>query len=142
MRVCRRALTVVSCERTEFLDLTKQVRDVVRETEIKEGIVVANTLHTTCGLFVNEFHAALIDDLRGLLNQLVADRVPYRHNDARYSDCERGNAQAHLRSALLGRSVALGVSSGEPSLGRFQGLIFAELDGPRARTVDVVVFGC
>jgi secondary thiamine-phosphate synthase enzyme len=127
----------MSGERTEVLDITKEFRDVVRETEITEGIVVANTPHTSCGLFVNEFQAALIDDLKRLLNQLVADRVPYRHN----SDCERGNAQSQLRAILLGRSVALGVSSGEPSLGRFQGLIFAELDGPRARTVDVVVFG-
>jgi len=141
MRVYRRTLTVLSGERTEFLDLTKELRDIVREAEVAEGIVVANTLHTTCGLFVNEFQAALIDDLRRLLNQLVGDRLVYRHNDARYSDCERGNAQSHLRAALLGRSVALGISSGEPSLGCFQGLIFAELDGPRARTVDVVVLG-
>lgn len=141
MRVYRRALTVLSGERTECVALTKELRDIVHEAEVTEGIVVANTLHTTCGLFVNEFQAGLIDDLRRLLSQLIADRILYQHNDARYSDCERGNAQSHLRAALLGRSVALGVSSGEPSLGRFQDLIFAELDGPRARTVDVVVLG-
>ena len=54
----------------------------------------------------------------------------YKHDDPRFSDCERGNASSHLRAALLGRSVAVGISGGELSLGRFQSILFAELDGP------------
>jgi len=102
---------------------------------------LVNTLHTTCALFVNEFQSALMDDLRGLAERLVPERGGFRHDDPRYSDCERGNAHAHLRTALLGRTVAVGVANGELVLGRFQSVIFAEFDGPRKREIVVQVIG-
>ena len=85
--------------------------------------------------------SALIDDLKTLIERLVPERGGYRHDDPRYSDCERGNACAHLRAALLGRSIAVGLNNGELSLGRFQSVIFAELDGPRKREITVQVMG-
>jgi secondary thiamine-phosphate synthase enzyme len=75
------------------------------------------------------------------MERLVPDEAGYRHDDPRYSDCERGNASSHLRAALLGRSVAVGISGGELALGRFQSIIFAEMDGPRNRTIDVQIMG-
>lgn len=141
MKVVRKTLTLLSESRTQILDITKQVRDIVLSADVKEGMLLINSLHTTCALFVNEFQGALIEDLTGLLNRLVKERNGYRHDDPRYSDCERGNAHAHLRAALLGRSVAVGISGGEISLGRFQSVIFAELDGPRRRSVDVQIIG-
>ena len=109
--------------------------------DVKEGMVLVNSFHTTVALFVNEFQGALIEGIKTLLERLVKERSGYRHDDPRYSDCERGNAHAHLRAMLLGRSVALGVSGGELALGRFQSIIFAELDGPRERTIDVQIIG-
>jgi len=141
LKVVRRTLTLLSESRTEILDITKQVRDIVLSANVKEGMLLVNSLHTTCALFVNEFQGALVEDLTNLLNRLVKERNGYRHDDPRYSDCERGNAHAHLRASLLGRSVAVGISGGELSLGRFQSVIFAELDGPRQRTVDVQIMG-
>ena len=65
-----------------------------------------------------------------------------RHGGRRHSDCERGSAQlSPSRAALLGRSVAVGISGGELSLGRFQSILFAELDGPRPRSIDVQIMG-
>jgi secondary thiamine-phosphate synthase enzyme len=75
------------------------------------------------------------------MERLVPERGGYRHDDPRYSDCERGNAQAHLRVALLGRSVATGVSGGDLVLGRFQSIILAEFDGPRKREINLQVLG-
>src|SRR5216683_1622284 len=100
-----------------------------------------NSLHTTCALFVNEFQGALIEDVKTMIQSLVTENNGYRHDDPRYSDCERGNAHSHLRAALLGRSVAVGISGGELSLGRFQSILFAELDGPRPRNIDVQIMG-
>ena len=74
-----------------------------------------------------------------MIESLVAENDGYRHDDPRFSDCERGNAHSHLRAALLGRSVAVGISGGELSLGRFQSILFAELDGPRPRSIDVQI---
>ena len=141
VKVLRRSMTVCSEQHVQVVDLTKQIRDVVREVDVTQGLVVVNSLHTTCALFVNEFQGALIEDLLAMLRQLVADKDGYKHDDPRYSDCERGNAAAHLRAALVGRSVVVGISDGEPSLGRFQSILFAELDGPRSRDIDIQIFG-
>ena len=141
VKVVRKTITLLSESRTELLDITKQVRNVVLSADVKEGMVLINSLHTTCALFVNEFQGALVEDLTNMLNRLVKERNGYRHDDPRYSDCERGNAHAHLRAALLGRSVAVGINGGEMSLGRFQSVIFAELDGPRERSIDLQIMG-
>jgi secondary thiamine-phosphate synthase enzyme len=141
MKVFNVSITVSSEERTKFSDITKQVRDALQQFPVSNGIAVVNTMHTTCALLVNEFQGALVEDLKVLLERLVVERGGYRHDDPRYSDCERGNAHAHLRAALLGRSVALGISDGELALGRFQSIIFAELDGPRKREITLQVIG-
>src|SRR5436309_15120034 len=141
MKAFNASFTLASEEGTEVSDITKLVRDIVQNTPVSTGIALINTLHTTCALFVNEFQAALIEDLKGLMARLVPERGGYRHDDPRYSDCERGNADAHLRSALLGRTIAVGVTNGELVLGRFQSIIFAEFDGPRKREIAVQVIG-
>jgi secondary thiamine-phosphate synthase enzyme len=141
MKVFTSTFTLSSEERTEVSDITKLVREAVQQFPVSAGIALINTLHTTCALFINEFQSALIDDLKGLFERLVPERGGYRHDDPRYSDCERGNAHAHLRAALLGRSIAVGVNNGDLTLGRFQSVIFAELDGPRKREITVQIIG-
>ncbi len=141
MKVFSASFAVTSEERTELSDLTKRVRDVLQRFPVSNGVALVNTLHTTCALFLNEFQGALVHDLQALLERLVPERGGYQHNDARYSDCERGNAHAHLRAALLGRSIAVGVADCDLALGRFQSIIFAELDGPRTREINVQVIG-
>ena len=141
MKVFNASFTLTSEEATEVSDITKLVRDILQSSPVTTGIALINTLHTTCALFVNEFQVALIDDIKGLMERLVPERRGYRHDDPRYSDCERGNAHAHLRAALLGRSIAVGVNNGELTLGRFQSVIFAEFDGPRRREIHVQLIG-
>src|SRR5437762_5968872 len=107
MKVFNTSFTLSSEEGTEVTDITKLVRDAIQQFPVTAGIAVINTLHTTCALFINEFQSALIDDLKNLVERLVPERGGYRHDDPRYSDCERGNAHAHLRTALLGRSISV-----------------------------------
>jgi len=141
MKVFRETIEVRTEENQQFLDITKEVRNVLSQTAIRTGILIVNTLHTTTALFLNEFQSALIDDLAGVLQKLIPRRDGYLHDDPRYSDCDRANGHAHLRAMLLGRTVALGVAEGEPLLGQYQSLILAELDGPRERRVQVQVMG-
>ena len=141
MKVFNTSFTLSSEERTEISDVTKLVRDAIQQLPISAGIALINTLHTTCALFINEFQSALIEDLKRLIERLVPERVGYRHDDPRVSDCERGNAHSHLRAALLGRSIAVGINNAELTLGRFQSIIFAELDGPRRREISIQVIG-
>ncbi len=135
------SVTLATEGQTEVSDITKLVRDAIQRLPVSAGVALVNTLHTTCALFVNEFQSALTDDLKRLIERLVPERAGYRHDDPRVSDCERGNAHAHLRAALIGRSIALGINNGELTLGRFQSIIFAELDGPRKREISIQVIG-
>jgi secondary thiamine-phosphate synthase enzyme len=131
----------LSEKRVQIIDITKEVRDRVLGAPIHEGIVFVNSRHNTCGLLINEFQGALVEDLQAMLEQLVPENGSYRHDDPRYSDSERGNASAYLRASLLSHGVAVGVSDGMVSLGRFQAILMAELDGPQTREIDLTMFG-
>ena len=108
MKVFNTSFTLSTEERCEVSDITKLIREAVQQFPVASGIALINTLHTTCALFINEFQSALVDDLKSLIERLVPERAGYRHDDPRYSDCERGNASSHLRAALLGAPVVLG----------------------------------
>src|SRR5438445_13066942 len=125
MKVFNTSFTLSSEEGTEVTDITKLVREAIQQFPVSAGIALINTLHTTCAVFINEFQSALIDDLKGLVERLVPERDGYRHDDARFSDCERGNAHSRLRSALLGLSIPSGINNGEPTQGRFHKIICA-----------------
>jgi secondary thiamine-phosphate synthase enzyme len=141
MKVFHTSFTLQTEGPTEVSDITKLVLEALQRSSVTTGIALVNTLHTTCALFVNEYQSALMDDIMALGERLVPERGGFRHDDPRYSDCERGNAHAHLRTALLGRNVALAVNGGELTLGRFQSVIFAEFDGPRPREITVQILG-
>jgi len=141
MKVFTTSFTLASSTRTEVSDVTPLMKAAIEPFGVSTGLALINTLHTTCALFINEFQSALVEDLRALIERLVPDRNGYRHDDPRFSDCERGNARAHLRAALLGRTLVVGVNDGDLTLGRFQSVIFAELDGPRRREISIQVVG-
>ena len=133
--------SIVTSERVELLDVTSRVAECVRRSGVRNGIALISSLHTTLALFINEFQAALLDDIRRFLEQAVAQDNHWKHNDPRFSDCDRANADAHLRAMLLGHSLALPVRDGELVLGTFQSIILAELDGPRERAIEVQILG-
>lgn len=128
-------------QRIELVDLTKQVMELVRKFNIREGLVSLWSMHTTCTLFINEFQVALLTDIRKFLETMVARDGEYMHNDPNHSDCDRMNADSHLRAMLLGHSLTLQISGGEVVLGQWQRILMAELDGPRARSLRVQIFG-
>jgi secondary thiamine-phosphate synthase enzyme len=128
-------------DRIELVDLTDRVMAYVRRFEIREGMLALWSMHTTCALFINESQKALLDDIKRFLEDVVAQDRYYRHNDPEHSDCDRMNADSHLRAMLLGHSLTLQISGGEIVLGQWQRILMAELDGPRARTLRVQVLG-
>ena len=94
-------------------------------------------MHTTCAVFINEFQKALLSDIKRFLEKMVARDGYYLHNDPDHSDCDRMNADSHLRAMLLGHTLTLQISGGEVVLGQWQRILMAELDGPRSRTLRV-----
>jgi secondary thiamine-phosphate synthase enzyme len=134
-------LTVPTSERVELVDLTERVMAIVGRQSVREGLASLWSMHTTCGVFINEFQRALLTDVKTFLEQMVARDAEWLHNDPAHSDCDRSNADAHLRALLLGHSLTLQISGGEIVLGQWQRILMAELDGPRERTLRVQVWG-
>jgi len=127
--------------REELYNLTQMVRDFVRSSGIRAGSVTIASMHTTSAIFINEWQEALVHDVKEYLSGLIGKDGYYRHNDPAWSDCDRHNADSHLRTLLLGMNLTLQVWDGDIVLGEWQSIIMAELDGPRERTVRLQAMG-
>ena len=135
------SLLVETTQRMELIDVTDIVAERVRRSGIREGTISLFSLHTTCALFINEVQKALHADILQVLEQIVDRHGAWLHNDPKHSDCDRMNADSHLRAMLLGHGVSLQVSGGQPVLGQYQRLLVAEMDGPRSRTIRLQTMG-
>jgi secondary thiamine-phosphate synthase enzyme len=140
-RVYSRVLDWVTAERLQLINISERIGAVVHDSQIRNGVVHIQSLHTTTAIFLNEWQDALLDDMKCCLSGVVAQLADWRHNDPRYSDCERKNADSHLRGMLLGQQICLQVRDGSVLLGTWQTIILAEFDGPRSRSVAIQVSG-
>ena len=134
-------IIVSTDQRIELVDLTNRIMEFARRFNIREGLVSLWSMHTTCSLFINEFQTALLTDIKRFLEQRVARDAEWLHNNPDHSDCDRMNADSHLSALMLGHSLTLQVSGGEVVLGQWQRILMAELDGPRARTLRIQIWG-
>ena len=128
-------LKIETTKRIELIDITSEVQQEIMKREVSEGICIISTRHTTAGIIVNENESGLKEDIMNLLQKLVPTGAGYMH------DRIDNNADAHLRALLLGASEALPISQGKLELGSWQSVFFAEMDGPRNRTVNLTVLG-
>ncbi len=126
-------LKIETSKRIELVDITSEIQEEVRKNEIPEGICLISTRHTTAGIIVNENESGLKEDILNLLDKLVPTSAGYRH------DRIDNNADSHLRAVLLGASEALPILEGKLELGTWQRIFFAEMDGPRNRTIDITL---
>lgn len=141
MAVVAESIEVDTSERLEIIDLTNTVMAFVRRSGVQEGLLSLWSMHTTCTVFINESQQALEADIKAYLEAMVSRSTYYRHNDPELSDCDRQNADSHLRAMLLGPSVTMQVSGGEVVIGQWQRVLCGEMDGPRTRTIRAQVQG-
>jgi secondary thiamine-phosphate synthase enzyme len=141
MIVHAETLTLETTERVELVDLSDRIGQIVHASRVKEGLASVWSMHTTCAVFINEVQPALHADIKQFLEQTVARDGTWMHNDPRHSDCDRSNADSHLRAIVLGHSLTLQITGGELVLGQWQRVLAAELDGPRTRNVRVQIQG-
>ena len=141
LRMIHETVRIATDKRLELYDLTEKVAAVLKRHDIKEGMVLLSSLHTTMALFVNEWQSALLHDVKAMLDKVVSPLETWRHNDPQFSDCDRKNAHSHLQASLLSHAVQFSVSKGKLVLGQFQAIIAAELDGPRNRDLALQIIG-
>jgi secondary thiamine-phosphate synthase enzyme len=128
-------LAVRTSGRTQVVDVTAQVEEVVRSSGVSEGVVVVHSPHTTTAVVVNEHEGQLVADMMDWAAKMAPEGAGYRH------DRTDGNAHAHLRGMMLGASVSVPVTGGRLALGTWQSVLFVELDGPRDRRLHVQCVG-
>jgi secondary thiamine-phosphate synthase enzyme len=121
---------IKTSKRTELIDITSSVQEVVRETGINEGTCIIFIPHTTAGVTINEnADPSVAQDILMELNKIIPLENQFRHME--------GNSPAHIKASLLGCSQIVFVESGKLVLGTWQGIFFCEFDGPRNRKVYV-----
>lgn len=127
-------IAVSTRKRTEFIDITEDIRRAVRKSGVVDGVCYLYVAHTTAGITINEAaDPSVPSDIQNTLDKLAPRGAGYAHRE--------GNADSHVKSTLVGCSQHVLVEGGELVLGTWQGIFFCEFDGPRSRKVLVKMIG-
>ena len=138
MQLCRkigegmmlRHLEIKSRTRTEFINITSELQEMVENSGIRNGLCHLFVLHTTAAVTINEgADPAVQRDIATFLNKLVPSDVYFTHAE--------GNSDAHIKSSLIGASQNILIDGGKLVLGTWQAVYLCEFDGPRSRKVAV-----
>lgn len=125
-------INVKSRTRNEFIDITDKIQEVVKEEGVTSGICYIYVPHTTAGITINEGADTSVQrDIQSCLSRLIPVEGDYHHRE--------GNADAHIKSTLVGVSKAVFIDEGKLLLGTWQAIYFCEFDGPRHRRVAVKI---
>ncbi len=123
-------INVKSKTRNEFIDITETVQEVIKEAGIKDGICCLYVPHTTAAITINEGADPSVQrDIINVLSRLIPHDMNYAHRE--------GNADAHIKSTIVGSAVNVIIEDGKLMLGTWQAIFFCEFDGPRHRRVAV-----
>lgn len=118
--------------RTEFIDITGKVQELIKEAGAVSGVCYIYTPHTTAGITINEgADPSVQQDIQNALNRLIPFEADYQHRE--------GNSDAHIKSTLTGVSEIVLIDEGRLLLGTWQAIYFCEFDGPRHRRVAVKI---
>jgi secondary thiamine-phosphate synthase enzyme len=125
-----RYINVKSRARIEFIDISGMVQEVVKEAGVMKGICYLYVPHTTAGITINEGADPSVQrDILNALSRLIPHEMNYHHRE--------GNADAHIKSTLVGASINVIIEDGRLLLGTWQSIFFCEFDGPRHRRIAV-----
>lgn len=124
--------------RRAFVNITPQVRECIRESGIKEGLVLVNAMHITASVFINDDESGLHSDYERWLEKLAPHEPvsSYRHNDS-----GEDNADAHMKRQIMGREVVVALTEGELDFGTWEQIFYGEFDGRRRKRVLVKIIG-
>ena len=138
MKTHRKELSVETSTRRAFLNITPQVEQAVRESGVREGLVLVNAMHITASVFINDDEPGLHQDYDHWLEQLAphAPTSRYRHNLT-----GEDNADAHLKRQVMGREVVVAITGGALDFGPWEQIFYGEFDGRRRKRVLVKIIG-
>jgi len=138
MKSYRKELWFNTPSRVAFINITPQVEECVRESGIREGLVLVNPMHITSSVFINDDEPGLHQDYTQWLEKLAPHDPTwqYRHNDT-----GEDNADAHLKRQIMGREVVVAITNGQLDFGTWEQIFYGEFDGQRRKRVLVKILG-
>jgi secondary thiamine-phosphate synthase enzyme len=123
-------LSVKSQKRTQLIDITSDINNIIQTSGIDQGLCMVFVPHTTAAITINESaDPSVKSDILMILNQIIPWDADYRHLE--------GNSPAHIKSTLVGSSELIAIENRRLVLGTWQGVFFCEFDGPRTRKVNI-----
>ena len=137
MKSIRKYLYFNTDERVELINITNRVREVLKESGIKEGLCLVNAMHITASVFINDDESGLHQDYKEWLEELAPHEPisQYAHNGF------EENADAHLKRQVMGREVVVAVTEGKLDFGPWEQIFYGEFDGQREKRVLVKIIG-
>ena len=128
-------LSVKTRARTELIDVTSDINQVIQKSGIEQGLCMLYVPHTTAAVTINESaDPSVKSDMLMILNKIIPWEANYRHLE--------GNSAAHIKSTLVGPSELIAIENRKLVLGTWQGIFFCEFDGPRSRKLHVRILEC
>ncbi len=131
-------LTFNTTKRREYINITPNIRDLVKKSGIQEGLCLVNAMHITASVYINDAEPGLIQDFDDFLEGL-APHEPlsrYRHNNT-----GEDNGDAHIKRTIMGREVVVAITKGKLDFGPWEQIYYAEFDGRRPKRVMVKIIG-
>ena len=146
MKTYHQTLTINTQGCFHFVDITDQIIDLVKKSQICDGIINIHTKHTTTGIIINEHEPLLLEDIKNTLERLVPQELDYQHNNFKIrtvnlTPYERPNGHSHCKAVFLRTSEMLNIIDGEIQLGTWQRIFFIELDCSLKRNISVMLMG-
>lgn len=137
MKSYRKVLTFNTKNRREFINITPIINSCLKESGIKEGLLLCNPMHITSSVFINDDESGLHEDFENFLEKLAPEKPysQYHHNG--YED----NADAHIKRTIMGRGVVVAITEGNLDFGTWEQIIYGEFDGKREKRVLVKIIG-
>jgi secondary thiamine-phosphate synthase enzyme len=136
MKIHTKHLLINTEKRIDFVRITGKVQEIVRESGIKEGIVLVNPMHITASCFINDNESGLIQDFQNWLEKLAPKDLDYNHHQT-----GEDNGFAHLWRTIMGREVTVAVTGGKLDFGPWEEIFYGEFDGQRDKRILIKVLG-
>ena len=138
MKVKTEYLNLKTDTRYAFVNITSQVRKIIEESKVQEGLCLVNTMHISSSIFINDNEDGLHEDFRKWLEDLAPHNPinQYRHNDT-----GEDNADAHLKRQIMGREVVITITNGKPDFGPWEQIFYGEFDGQRNKKILIKLIG-
>lgn len=137
MKSYRKELWFETPTRRAFINITPQIIDCLKESNITEGLVLVNAMHITASVFINDDESGLHQDFETWLEKLAPEKPYSQYHHNTFED----NGDAHIKRTLMGREVVVAVTNGKLDFGPWEQIFYGEFDGKRRKRVLVKIIG-